>query len=279
MDAITKRFFHSCYSPCKELDIRMAANIAIQTDENDIIASCKSLAIALYHLKENYEKNSSIALKLSSPIEFYILGSIANTAKHIKRRNTEEQATLYSALAYEIIDDHPYIKHYGFMRTIVYAEILKFGECDVLKVIITYINFCIETLSLPLARLFGPTLSLENHSSITECYLSDKTFVMDKLRIEFLNKMYMGNLFGLAHVVFLLLCVNHPFRTIPVSMPDPQCNHCIHEPKCWVPITTTDQARCWQARCKRGHRVHKSVYAPGLPAQHLNEQAWVSMAE
>jgi len=62
-------------------------------------------------------------------------------------------------------------------------------------------------------------------------------------------------------------------------MPTPQCDLCLYEPECWVPLYNMSDARSWEGRCRKGHRVYKDISAPGRPPIYQIERPWTGTAD
>ncbi|WP_269931420.1 hypothetical protein [Aminobacter sp. HY435] len=179
---IAARLHHELIAPLQELRTRLADNVCIQSEINDVTAQTAKLAIAAYHFPETVRGSAKAMFSPAAEDLRQRLGDVADTAKHGQLRNQSRQATLYAGLAFEADPN----LGFRFLRTEVWAHNDRFGEFDLVNSIATFCEFLASEYEVIVDAHHEPPAHPFRPEAVA--YVTKRTFVAANIRLFFYGK-------------------------------------------------------------------------------------------
>lgn len=136
-----QRYYHEVAEPFIRFMERSAEDVCVHAEHNDVISLAISAATAAYHFHEIAcrEAGATSTPPMSEPLAEDMrqrLSDVVDTSKHGILRNPDRQTTFQAVLAFEF-NQH---NQFRYLRTEILANNGRFGEFDVAKTLVEFID-------------------------------------------------------------------------------------------------------------------------------------------
>jgi hypothetical protein len=137
-----QRFYHEVIGPFVRFMERSAEDVCVHTDHNDVTSLAITAATAAYHFHEIACREAGATTSIPPMSEALAeelrqrLSDVVDTSKHGILREPDRQTTLTSSLAFAFNQQN----QFRYLRTEILANNARFGEFDVAKTLVEFID-------------------------------------------------------------------------------------------------------------------------------------------